>query len=367
MQARLIALALALTVGGGVLAATRGLPTTPAAGSVAGTVADPALVTAEGQVAPSPAALVPAVQPLRTLRRADLVVTLPRSLTPSPAARRRALRGLRGFTAMDIGTVQVKGRGARVVGVDPSQFRQFTPKETASSDPLWAAVARGELVPTYGVQRERGLVLGSSIAVTGRRTVSERVGGVAAFGLPGIDVVTDRGSARQLGVMRDSAVVLEAPERRITGLRREVRAIVGDAARIDVLRPEPVRASRSRPRNYRELYIQSARYCSGLRWQILAAVGEVESGHGRNNGPSSAGALGPMQFMPSTWAAYGVDGDGDRRADVMNPHDAVPAAALYLCRNGAGEGPEGLYNALFAYNHADWYVKKVLATAERYR
>ncbi|MGI8536387.1 MAG: lytic transglycosylase domain-containing protein, partial [Mycobacteriales bacterium] len=122
-----------------------------------------------------------------------------------------------------------------------------------------------------------------------------------------------------------------------------------------------------KPRNYRELYIDSARYCKGLSWTVLAAIGQVESGHGRNLGPSSAGALGPMQFLPSTWAAYGVDGDRDGRADIMNPFDAVPSSAAYLCRFGANRGPDGLYNAIFAYNHADWYVQKVLGLAAQYR
>jgi len=66
------------------------------------------------------------------------------------------------------------------------------------------------------------------------------------------------------------------------------------------------------------------------------------------------------------WAAYGIDGDGDGKADIMSPYDAVPSAAGYLCRFGANRGPEGLYDAIFAYNHADWYVQKVLATARAY-
>ncbi|MDP3712663.1 MAG: lytic transglycosylase domain-containing protein [Mycobacteriales bacterium] len=364
MRARVVALGLALTACGGVVTATRGLPVTTVPSSLA--VQPPMEVAAEAQVAPSAVPLAPSVAPLRTLRTPDLVVTVVRPLTAAQAARLRAITGVRGLTVADIGTVQLAGRGARVLGVDPSQLRQFTPRETATSDPLWQAVARGEVVASYSALRARGLSLGGEVGLAGRTTVRERIGGVAALGLPGVDLVTDRRSTRALGVVRDSAVVLDAPSRRVTGLVRDVRRVVGADARVDVLRPEPVRASRSRPSSYRELYQRSAALCPGLPWQVLSAVGEVESGHGRNNGPSSAGALGPMQFLPATWAAYGVDGDGDRRADVMSPYDAVPAAALYLCRNGGGQGPDGLYDALFAYNHADWYVRKVLATAERY-
>ena len=96
---------------------------------------------------------------------------------------------------------------------------------------------------------------------------------------------------------------------------------------------------------------------------ILAAIHKVESGFGTNMGPSSAGAEGHMQFIPSTWAAYGVDGDGDGVKDPYNAADAIPAAANYLRASGA---PKDWERALFAYNHADWYVQMVLDQAERF-
>lgn len=93
---------------------------------------------------------------------------------------------------------------------------------------------------------------------------------------------------------------------------------------------------------------------------ILAAINEIETGFGANQGPSSAGALGWMQFMPSTWAAYGVDANDDGRRDPSDPEDAIFAAARYLKASGMPEDPEG---AIFSYNHADWYVADVLARA----
>jgi hypothetical protein len=101
----------------------------------------------------------------------------------------------------------------------------------------------------------------------------------------------------------------------------------------------------------------------GVPWNVLAAVSKVETDFGRNLGPSSAGAIGWMQFMPKTWAQYGVDGDGDGRADPDNPADAILAAANYLRASGAGRDLRG---ALFAYNHAGWYVDAVLGWARRY-
>jgi membrane-bound lytic murein transglycosylase B len=105
----------------------------------------------------------------------------------------------------------------------------------------------------------------------------------------------------------------------------------------------------------------SERYGLGVAGpSILAAINEIESGFGQNLGPSSAGALGWMQFMPSTWDAYGVDADGDGVKDPNDPEDAIFAAARYLRASGMPDDPEG---AVFSYNHADWYVADVMARA----
>ena len=90
----------------------------------------------------------------------------------------------------------------------------------------------------------------------------------------------------------------------------------------------------------------------GLPWTLLAGVGMEETNHGRNNTTSSAGARGLMQFMPATFAAYGVDGNGDGRAVITDDADSVHSAANYLVASGALSGPDGVRKALFAYNHA---------------
>jgi murein DD-endopeptidase MepM/ murein hydrolase activator NlpD len=98
----------------------------------------------------------------------------------------------------------------------------------------------------------------------------------------------------------------------------------------------------------------------GVPWQVLAAINKVESNFGRNMGPSSAGAVGWMQFMPDTWLRWGLDANGDGLADPWNPEDAVFAAARYLAAAG---GTSDISRAVFAYNHAQWYVDEVLALA----
>jgi len=105
---------------------------------------------------------------------------------------------------------------------------------------------------------------------------------------------------------------------------------------------------------------QAAGIQYGVRWEVLAAINEIETDYGRNLNVSSAGAMGWMQFIPSSWKAYGVDANGDGKKDPYNPVDAIFAAARYLKAAGADQD---LRKAIFAYNHADWYVDSVLMRA----
>lgn len=129
------------------------------------------------------------------------------------------------------------------------------------------------------------------------------------------------------------------------------------------------------PGNYLALYLQAGR-SRGLDWAVLAGVGSVETDHGRGPGPGITSGVnahgccaGPMQFSiigagGGTWGAYAVDGNHDGRKDVYDPGDAIPAAADLLKASGA---PGNYHDALFAYNHAEWYVAEVLAKAALYR
>jgi hypothetical protein len=101
----------------------------------------------------------------------------------------------------------------------------------------------------------------------------------------------------------------------------------------------------------------------GIPWQVLAAINKIETGFGTNLNVSSAGAMGWMQFIPSSWQAYGCDGNEDGKKDPYNPVDAICAAARYLAAAGA---EKDLRQAIFAYNHADWYVDEVLMYANQF-
>jgi murein DD-endopeptidase MepM/ murein hydrolase activator NlpD len=108
---------------------------------------------------------------------------------------------------------------------------------------------------------------------------------------------------------------------------------------------------------------QGAGSTYGIPWEVLASINKVESNFGRNMGPSSAGAVGWMQFMPSTWDRWGVDANGDGVADPWNPQDAIYAAARYLAAAG---GTQDISRGVLAYNHAQWYVDEVLQLAHTF-
>jgi hypothetical protein len=105
---------------------------------------------------------------------------------------------------------------------------------------------------------------------------------------------------------------------------------------------------------------QAAGIQYGIRWEVLAAINEIETDYGRNLNVSSAGAVGWMQFLPSTWRTWGVDANKDGRKDPFNPVDAIFAAARYLRAAG---GDQNIQKAIFAYNHAGWYVDSVMLRA----
>lgn len=163
------------------------------------------------------------------------------------------------------------------------------------------------------------------------------------------------------------------------GSQRQVRAEDGSLVNADFYdtggggagSPSPLARSEI-PAGYLPLYQAAVTVkAPTMHWSTLAAVGWVESRHGANMGPSSAGARGPMQFLPGTFREYGMDGGGDGRADIMDPADAIYSAANYLNRLGAATD---LRKALASYNAGpgNWraglgYADKVLAKAAAYR
>jgi hypothetical protein len=305
----------------------------------------------------------------------DLAVIQGSGISDASLARLRAIHGVSQFIALDGARVTSGGTKVSVIGVNAQQFRSWTPLDTASNQKLWNALDSGGFIASKPARHKLRLHQGDAYPLTGARTVSLDFAGAAPLGVRGIGIVVSNRVSAELGLIHNVAALISAPGLSIAMLRHDVRAALhGSGETLVRLRPRhapPVVAGHvpsGKPTSYIQLFQESAaRYCPGLPWEVLAAIGQIESGFGANTGPSTAGALGPMQFLPSTWAVWGISGFGDRGPpDINDPFDAVPSAARYLCAAG-GSTAAGLPRAIFAYNHANWYVNEVLALARQYR
>lgn len=301
----------------------------------------------------------------------DLLIVAPKGLTGSQLARLRKIPGLRGMITFDGAQITAGGRPVSVIGVDPATFRSWVPLRTASDQAFWTALSRGDFVASAAASSSLQLKPGAFYRLVGGSAQVVRFGLAAKLGISGVDLLVNKATSARLGLVRQVAGLISAPGVSLARLTSKVSAVLGRAGKVEPLRGQlPVAAAPAggKPANYLELFRASAAdYCPGLSWTVLAAIGQIESADGTNVGPSSAGALGPMQFLPSTWAQWGVDAFGETGPpNVLDPYDAVPSAARLLCADGAAAGGRSLYNAIFDYNHADWYVNEVLALAAQY-
>jgi hypothetical protein len=310
---------------------------------------------------------------LRHLTPPDALVTLARPITAEQLRRLHRVPGIRAVALADQGDVTIGTHRLRVLGLDVTA-RSFTPRFTAMSRPLWASVLRGELTVDFSQAGQMPRALGSTMSY--RRGPSRgqiRIGAFASVGLGHVQAIADRRMSAALDLSPNRVVIVSAPHLEIATLRSGLRHALGSAAHVQIVRPthvdQTVISAYARaliPPAYLQLYRAAASTCRGLPWTVLAAIGTVETHNGADVSTSSMGARGPMQFLPSTFAAYAVDGDGDGVANIMDPADAIYSAARLLCAWGAGLGGQSLYAAIFAYNHADWYVREVLAYAVAY-
>jgi Transglycosylase SLT domain len=342
-----------------------GITATPPSGVAPSGSSVPASLKAPGSAGTLP----------RQLFVPDLIAAAPAGITAAQLARIGKLAGVRNVLSVDGGKVTVNGHSANVLGV-PAGFRSWTPPETAAANAVWTDLGQGKLVSTRGAASQLHLSAGNSYQVAAAVQLRLPFGAQTALSVPGADAIVNQSRSSQLGLAKNFAVLINAPGVNLVTLMAKVKSVIGTGAKVINLVPVvtvgnlPVSTNvptTGVPSSYLNLYKASAaKYCPGMSWTVLAAIGEIESGNGANDGPSSAGALGPMQFIPSTWAEWGITGFGQTGPpDIMNPLDAVPSAARMLCADGAGS-TSSLRGAIFSYNHATWYVDEVLALASEY-
>ena len=349
----------------------------PAAGAHVGSGSDPWASASAPPAGSQPGAASQPGSPPRQLVVPDVIAAAPGGITAAEVAAFSHLPQVRSVLAIDGARISVDGQPLNVLAAPAASLRPWTPPETAASTAVWADFARGDLITT--AQAASGLHLrpGQGYPVTAATTAELSYGTDALLGVPGVDGIVSQAQGARLGLVKNVAVLINAPAASMDALVAKVRQLLGPGGQVVRLAPEEVTTTRlpvdtsvptGRPTNYLMLYQESAaRYCAGLSWTVLAAIGEIESDDGQNMGPSTAGALGPMQFLPSTWAIWGTDGFGDTgKPNILNPLDAVPSAARLLCADGAAKGGQALQSAIFDYNHADWYVNEVLTLAGEY-
>jgi len=301
----------------------------------------------------------------------DLLIVMPSGLTGAEIAGLRRIKGVRNMITFDGAQITAAGQPATVIGVSPGQFRSWVPLGTATDQRLWTRLAAGDFVESSQATGLPALSAGRRYRLSGARSLLVPFAASAQVGIAGVDLLVNQAVSARLGLVHRVAALISAPGPSVAALTAQVRIVLGPRAKVVDLRDRrlPAAAKPGQISGYLQLFRASAAtYCPSMSWTILAAIGQIESADGQNMGPSSAGALGPMQFLPSTWAEWGFDGFGPSgRPDIMNPMDAVPSAARMLCADGAASGTQaGLRQAIFAYNHADWYVNEVLALAARY-
>jgi hypothetical protein len=349
----------------------------PARAAATGGPYQVAVTPPPGVAAPASSAS-PSGPPSRHLFVPDLIAAVPSGISAAQLAKITKLHGVQAVLPVDGGKVKVNGKNANVLGVSPRAFRSWTPLSTADSAAVWSDLSKGKLVSTGAAARRLHLSAGKSYPVSAAVLAQVPFGGATALDVTGADAIVNLTRSAQLGLAQNFAVLISiAPSASLPTLMAQVKSVVGRGGQVvNLVSYSLVTASQSpvatiipagAPANYLNLFKASAaKYCPGLSWTVLAAIGQIESGDGANDGPSSAGALGPMQFMPATWAEWGIDGFGQTGApSIMNPLDAVPSAARLLCAAGAAN-PATLSEAIFAYNHANWYVAEVLALANEY-
>ncbi|MEV4259324.1 hypothetical protein AB0J52_39715 [Spirillospora sp. NPDC049652] len=186
----------------------------------------------------------PAIAPLSRSLTPHLLVAGPGTLPPDAVAKVRRLKGVAGATVVDAARAQVAGRQVGLLGVDPSDFRAYVPRQSGASDQLWQTVATGGLAVSFAMSQDGSVPLGQVVpAGSASRPGRLRVSAYAALGIDDVDAVVSRGQARALGMPDGNALVLSAPKLDPDKLEKQIKRILPKGTKVAVLNApaKPVR------------------------------------------------------------------------------------------------------------------------------
>jgi cell wall-associated NlpC family hydrolase len=263
--------------------------------------------------------------PPRGLLPADVLVVSHNPLPAGAVAKVRGLRGVRAAETVEAARVRVNGSLAAVLGVDPSAFRRFAAKPTASRSALWQSVADGAIAVSYTMGRQAKLPVGSMVKVAGRKLETLRVGGLGTVGVAGVDAVVSRTVARSLGFPAGNAIVISAPGASPSALRSRIKAVMPRTAAVELLVAPVAHATGGNPQAAGSAATGSLLSSAQLTAFLRAAVSRVGM-------PYVWGAAGPTAFDCSGLVQWSFAQAGVAMprvaADQARTGPAVPVSRL---------------------------------------
>ncbi|GGO67564.1 C40 family peptidase [Nonomuraea cavernae] len=222
------------------------------------------------------------VKPLGTLRKPHLFVVTRKPFTTRMLKRVARLRGVRALELADAASIMLDGKRVQTLAVDPSTFRAYTPKVTASSDPLWNNVAAGDVAVSFVLGSDGGLALHSRVSGPAGPL---RIGAYATTGFGAVDAVVSRDTGRSLGLPKDNALIVSAPRTDSAKLRRSLLKLLPKGSQVAMVNPV-LPPAQTQPRAW-----AAGSFMSGE--QLTVALRAAVSKLGR---PYVWGAEGPDTF-----------------------------------------------------------------------
>ena len=277
------------------------------------------------------------VAPLHGLLQAAMIVVAPSSLPSGTLAAIRRLSGVTAAQSVEAAKIQVNGKYAAVLGVNPSTFRSYAAKKTAASNQLWQSVADGAMAVSYTMGKLDGLPLGGVVHVTGARRENLPVGGFGTVGIQGIDAVVSGSVARSLGMPSENAIVISAPHADLASLAEAVKRVIPHGAAVEPLMTQVTAGATSAEATAAGI-AATGTPSAGVSGGSAATPSQAEisamlgAALGRRGLPYVWGAAGPASFDCSGLVQWAFGQAGVRMprvaADQARTGPAVPVSQL---------------------------------------